>query len=675
MSVSFELAVETLHHACFGSNLVSQQNAMKKLQEFESNDGIVSILVTIIEQSSCWKMEIRLLSSISLKNIVVKRWTARGKTVNVVRDEDKSLLRKFVLSYLNDPESKILLQLAICASKIARCDWPERWPTLFSDLFEVYEFNKDLIKQRRILYILHECVRELSEKNMPQTKSSLAIATVDIFNFSYTIWSDYCKILLERLEISHYEHIDYILEHVYIITRIMRKSLERGYIEIDSSNINLGYFYSQFVSYFERLAFIINSFQQQNLLSEYCNSELHDFEVNDDIFSFQVEKHISHTSSSYGAVIVVPALIKLVKDMAMIPTVLQKDYPLEIGRYLAAFLEFYRKQLFEQYNFIENSPTQSEMILNWNPLNYSLCTSAVVFLSNSISCQKYVNVEETRIGFEESYEISKNDIVENTNDSNSHMASVTRNTFFSDDAVLSFLKLCIHRLLRYSTDEIDEWQMSPEQFFLSQQDLSEENNLKTASEAFFLGLLDKNPVMVCNVLISYVNDRDKQFQMIQFGSQSEVQEEIILFYSSVYLCAGLAASTLSQYGHAIDWITQIVGPILTALLQNIQLTKGQQLLRIRLLWLLSCFMYQFNANILTDILNLISITLSSGNNIDTLCLLTAIETLHAILKSDLFQPNIHESYLPGITSMLCVIMTRRLEENEAKQICVNVIGR
>lgn len=675
--LNFNLVLQTLNEACFGSNIASQQNAMKLVQQLEGHDGIISALLTVIEQSSHWKTEIRLLSSISLKNVIGKRWTNRGGKTLIIAQEEKELLQKFVISYLHEPESKISLQLAICAGKIARYDWPDRWPNLFIELFHSFEYNDDLLKQKRTLYLIHECIRELGEKNMPTTKVDLAITSVSIFTFLSPIWCKYCQLLLDCLDGTFIsDQLHSILEHVFIITRILQKSLEKGYIEIDKSNIDLGYFYSQFVSYFDRFAFIINTHNHHvSSSSDTRNTEQNEFEINEDIFSFQVDVISSLSSSDSNRTIVVSALTRLVKDMAMIPTALQKDYPLEIGRYLGPFLDFYCKQLFQQYNFSDSALLENKV--NRYPLNYSLTTSSVVFLSNSISCQKYVvGVDETSNNIDESYEISKScsDIKEGDLNHKAHIASVVRDTFFNENMILLFLKLCIHRLLQYSPAELQEWSDCPEQFFLSQQDLSEEDNLKTATEAFFLGILEKEPKLVCTFLLSFLKDSDKQLQMVH--CDNVFGEELILFYNSVYLCAGLAASTFSQYGHSIDWINNIIGPLLSSLLQNSSLfilIPCQQFLRTRLLWLLSCFMYQFNVHLITDILSLINICLSCSN-IDILCLLTAIETLQAVLKCDTFQPSIHGSCLSTTASMLCVAMTQRLEENEAKLICVNVLG-
>ena len=83
----------------------------------------------------------------------------------------------------------------------------------------------------------------------------------------------------------------------------------------------------------------------------------------------------------------------------------------------------------------------------------------------------------------------------------------------------------------------------------------------------------------------------------------------ILFYDSLFLCTGLGTTIISKYFNPIEWLIQSISLVITQLLANPvygTLLEGQQVLRGRVMWLLSCWLYHFNdINVINSLMILI----------------------------------------------------------------------
>jgi hypothetical protein len=158
-------------------------------------------------------------------------------------------------------------------------------------------------------------------------------------------------------------------------------------------------------------------------------------------------------------------------------------------------------------------------------------------------------------------------------------------------------------------------------------------------------------------------------------------DDAVLFWNSVYLCAGLSASALSQGMNANQWLVSSIGPLLGEILSKATvksslggLSTGQQVITTRLFWLISCWMYHFDSELIPQILHLIHLALDESRYIDEVCILTALETLQSILKCPNFHPVEHVSFLLPILSSVWTVMSQKLLENESRSTAVQTIG-
>lgn len=763
--ISYDSVFHSFHSACFGINAGVQQLAMKQIQEYENYVGFIDSIVKIISSGESIQYEIRLLASISLKNIVGSRWISRRANMQTVNESEKQLLRSFSIQYYGESDKRISLQLAILASKIARHDWPNSWPDLFPELLQIIHANQsNLPNQKQALIITYEIIRELHEKKMPNVRQGLLIASPLVFSSIVPLWGACIDAIITNptyispqliTSIGSYD-LEILLEHLYILTKILRCLIEESY-EIISVQIDMNSFFPSFVSSMQRLVEYVLAYY--NSLTNDGKLLYHDREpdINDDIFAFSTlaaSLNSCHNSSSSNTfrttatsdhnsttttnsttnftssvapssgnrfvLIIIPMLKRLVYEMSLIPVRIQKENPIEFIPFLAPFLDFFSRQLMLQY---QSDPSSG--VLNTHPSNYSFCINIVLFLSNTLSCTSYhptsasgTNEGEDTFGSSNfggtvSYstksvisDSSATSAITTSNDNNTvtTMGISIRDEFFNDLSISSILDIILQRLLRYHRLELFEWSENPEQFYLSQEDLSESESLRISSEQLFLGILEKNPGLVCSKIVNYLQNIELQnIQLLlpyssdtntstvsnssslqstsTYSSSSYEVDDAVMFWNSVYLCTGLSASTLSQGMNASQWLASSIGPLLTEILSKAtsrsllgSLSTGQQILTTRLFWLLSCWMYYFDSDLIPQILHLINLAFDDSRYIDEVCILTAMETLQSILKCTNFKPPEHVSYLLPILNSVWTVMTNKLSENESRSTAVQTIS-
>lgn len=685
LSVTLDVVTESFRSACFGSNPQIQQQAMKLIQNYEDYDGFIEAIIHIIQNSSNFNSEMRLLASISLKNVIGRRWLTRGNSCRIVNAGEKSMLKRFSIQYLHEPENKVAIQLAILASKIARHDWPEQWPDLFPSLCQAVTETTDLSKQKRLFYIIYEVIREVGEKNMPVVKKALIEVSTDVFAFMVPIWNHYCQQFIAALESTYTDlsQINNYLEHLVIIIKILQKCLLKGYVPISANtkkNVDLNLFYNLFVEYLIKFVAFIEHHKSKSGKEDYCDMN----ECYEDIFSFlqapSKTKHIS--SSDFYSSVIIPLLVHLVKVMSSIPPELLKSFPLEIAPYVYPFLQFYQTQLFREFSYEGNKFNCTAVKLVTTPSNSFMCTAAIQFIYKALNLLKFHYAETVQVSSEKTESDSNKSGTVNQHDINCHLLKevVERcEKFFDDKMVISMLYLIVNRLSHYSDHEMNDWMDAPETFYLMQQNLSECDSLKTASEMLYLGLVESYPELVSQHILPLLQDTNQQMMLLQLpvGIARQASEESILkMWESVYLCAGLSVSLLSQYINALDWLRYMLGPLITSLVSQPSLGRtrtGQQTLLNRLLWLISCWIYQFDGSVINDLLSIIFTVLNLVESFDLVCVLTSLETLQSILRSDHFKVGQHGALLSQFIHVICNLTLNRLEENETRLLAIDTL--
>ena len=119
---------ETLYNTLTQASSTNQyqiQTAAQQLQNWETSPGFYSGLQSVFINLTL-PFEIRYLSAIHLKNGIDKYW--RKAATNAISQEEKALIRSRILeSGMNEPDSRIALQIALITAKITRFEFPRDW--------------------------------------------------------------------------------------------------------------------------------------------------------------------------------------------------------------------------------------------------------------------------------------------------------------------------------------------------------------------------------------------------------------------------------------------------------------------------------------------------------------------------------------------------------------------
>lgn len=68
---------------------------------------------------------------------------------------------------------QIAVQIGVVFAKVARYDYPQAWPSLFSDLLAKLQ-SADMLTTRRVYLVLHHILKELSTKRLAGDQRNFA---------------------------------------------------------------------------------------------------------------------------------------------------------------------------------------------------------------------------------------------------------------------------------------------------------------------------------------------------------------------------------------------------------------------------------------------------------------------------------------------------------------------
>ena len=383
--------------------------------------------------------------------------------------------------------------------------------------------------------------------------------------------------------------------------------------------------------------------------------------------------------------------------MSYIPISIYKQYPSELLPFTQSFLEFYYEQIFSEFSWSVDEAEKLRWLLSYQsemsyiitneykiiPPNISLCIAAVSYF-NAILSSPTTTTTTTH-----THTHTKHNTTTNINDNNTYINNIQhiKSTFFTSEKQLKLFHLLIHRLIRYTNTDLTFWSDTPEEFYNIQQENntleSYKNTLKNVSEILFLNMLDEkghnsDPSPILQQLLIYLQDIQSQHILLSYPTSTAnttqitinryLYDEVIMFWDSIYLCCGLSVSYISSYIPTSEWYYGLIYPLLTGILtytppppptpkhvsnihmvsttSQIQLkpgyiSTGQSIICIRILWLLSCWLYHLDSNIIPSLLeciqNILQQAINNHNNystVDYMSILYANQLLHNILISE-----------------------------------------
>ncbi|GMH34265.1 hypothetical protein BSKO_02099 [Bryopsis sp. KO-2023] len=165
----------------------SQKPAEAALEELASRPGFCSCLVEIIKSSDADESS-RWLASVHLKNTVNKSWRTRRDDSGLSKSE-KEYLQPKLIELLGERDKKVIAQVNVIFSKIARFDFPTHWPSLFSDVFGTLGPKKTPEAAYRVYLVLQHVLKELSTKRLPADQKLFAEVTSQLYE---PFWQQWC---------------------------------------------------------------------------------------------------------------------------------------------------------------------------------------------------------------------------------------------------------------------------------------------------------------------------------------------------------------------------------------------------------------------------------------------------------------------------------------------------
>eukprot|EP01038_Epipyxis_sp_PR26KG_P009963 gene9963-13396_t len=401
-------------------------------------------------------------------------------------------------------------------------------------------------------------------------------------------------------------------------------------------------------------------------------------------------------------------ILKLLKTLVTTPPALQKQYPVAMGPYVESYCTFYYKELIEEHSATSNNffksigldlsdfscstnstdnciKNQSQFSNEILPMKY-LSLASILFLSNVLSCSMYddASIEKKKLLLTKNVEEPDEDSQKDANEINIiQTINIFRRNYFNLVRSATLLYHVLFPLLSYSQSEIEQWGEDPEQFYLAQQFMSESQTIKCAAEGLVCGLFDISPDAVTNITANFLMEQSLQQKVT---STTLTGEADIFFWDAVYVVAGLGVTHLGQKINPTEWLQFSFAPLLNNLLLSPSagiLSNGQQVLKARLMWLLSVWMYHFDPNYVPSILKMLMGVIGGEerNSNDIVVQLYAVQAISSLAKLESFNcvlllgtldDHSRPLVLPLVES-LCILASR-LEESDTKITVLGIVG-
>eukprot|EP01034_Spumella_vulgaris_P028241 gene28241-35064_t len=594
---------------------------MEILQSFDEKQGYATSLVEVIlsvDTDSSVEIDARHMAAILLKNLVYTRWseyTSAGK--KLISEDEKSYIRKFLVAHLHEPDCKLSNHLACCIGKIMRFDWPGKWPELIPSLIQAINTENNLLLNMRGMNALNEVMSELKEKVLAcqRTKTVFNSLCVQLHPIISKVWCMSFKALqghlvtipldVNTLSSSSTFGERNTLDEVklYFLTKvsnIVGIILLNSFSEISVKfGSNFQCFWKTYINTYQMISAFLRKARpltnaliaqagakipgQQNYNADsYCPANanaskphvMNAFQVAASKINTQVDEfsdgvvdyYLSpclFNSNNAGLFTYLNLVLKLLKSLTCTPVMLQKRYPVEMVPVMQPLITFYYSHLVTEFKAVnaasENSATNTVQHL---PLRY-VTMAGIFFLGNVLACNDYYDAQPTP----------------GTTELEAHRVALIktafdlRQSFYTTEVTNTLLSIMLNHTLALQETELSEWSEDSEQFYLTQNMLDECGNVRTASEALFVSLLDYSPKVVSDVILALLSDMDRQKNMVTFatqhvGSTVSLHKEVQL-YNAVYLCAILGYRQLSQIMGADTtlWLKSFAGPMMNYLIE------------------------------------------------------------------------------------------------------------
>jgi hypothetical protein len=200
----------------------------QQLEAWQSKRSYYLLLQTIFADRRL-PYDVRLQSIIQIKNGVEKYWRRGAK--NMISDDEKQQLRlRLLQSGIQEPDRKLAALVALVIGKIARLDFPTKWPDLVNTLIDTIRqhqestFHGFMLKRAHILLL--NVTKEVSQNRIGPGRGRLKQYATEIIHLLGVVYfgSFQVSIIQQTIEDpTHLPLLESALEQSLLAIKIIRR--------------------------------------------------------------------------------------------------------------------------------------------------------------------------------------------------------------------------------------------------------------------------------------------------------------------------------------------------------------------------------------------------------------------------------------------------------------------
>lgn len=176
--------------------------------------------------------QVRFLAIILLKNGIDKYW--RHTARHAIKPEHKQMIRSRLLQgSLYEEDRTLSLHNALVTAKIARIDYPNDWPDVFSTIIELTKSASvsNPLHLRGVLEVLLRIVKELATARLRRSQTALQAVTPDLVQLLGEIYTDKTAYWQEFLDKGLGDQVtaDFAMQNSLTALKILRRLVTVGY--------------------------------------------------------------------------------------------------------------------------------------------------------------------------------------------------------------------------------------------------------------------------------------------------------------------------------------------------------------------------------------------------------------------------------------------------------------
>jgi len=386
---------------------------------------------------------VRQNAAIQFKNTVAKYWNKRGGYY--ISDDEKEHLKKQILSKSAFSEKNILVyrQVAVAVAKVARFDWPKKWPTLFPATLEVISKGSE-VQVIRALHLLLEVLRELSSRRIFMLRKAFHKAAGPLLDFLRPAWFKTTQQLISAVSQGNFQQAKAMSERSLQLLRCLNVLVAYGIAKLNDSKHARGLFEG--------------FLQISKLLLPKCRDQ-------------QQKQHALANAFRTMVLVIGSTIIGCIKR-----------HPIGFAGFLKPFAQFYAESLTKPFS------SNRELIFE------KQTTQAITFFSTILSSPQYTKFgEAVAIVFNASVGFQ----------ADPKAAERARNILreiFGPKFVVTLANITLYRLMMLQPSEIEEWNSDGEEYFLEVENVRYDEHPGKAAENLFGRLTSVFPDIICPML-------------------------------------------------------------------------------------------------------------------------------------------------------------------------------